>query len=471
MSAPRLSVREVELFERPVRLRIPFRFGVVTLTEAPQAFLRARIRLADGREGWGQAAELMVPKWFDKDPALTNGQNFDQLRASLRLARDAYMAGGPATPFGLHASLDRPIHEKAAARGLNGLVAGFGAALMDRAVIDALGRLEEAPAAALMRANALGVTSATAPDLADFGLAAFLGGLRPAAGIAYRHTVGLIDPLADADIAEDAVVGDGLPQSLQAVLERYGPRYLKLKVGGDLEADIERLGRIAAVADASGIDYRVTLDGNEQYADAAAVTELVRAIRAAPGLERLSAAILYLEQPVARAGALERPIHDLAALVPVAVDESDADIGVFPRARALGYAGMSSKSCKGLYRSLLNAARCAMWNAQAEGAPHFMTAEDLTTQAGIAVQQDLVLASLIGCRHVERNGHHYVDGFGAAPEAEQEAFLAAHPDLYARSGGRVRLSISKGEIALGSLDCPGLGAAAEPDWSSMARMP
>ena len=39
-----------------------------------------------------------------------------------------------------------------------------------------------------------------------------------------------------------------------------------------------------------------------------------------------------------------------------------------------------------------------------------MSAEDLTTQAGVAVQQDLALATLIGATHVERNGHHYVDG-------------------------------------------------------------
>ncbi len=49
-----------------------------------------------------------------------------------------------------------------------------------------------------------------------------------------------------------------------------------------------------------------------------------------------------------------------------------------------------------------------------------MSAEDLTTQGGIAVQQDLLLASLVGATHIERNGHHYVDGMGGAPQAEQD---------------------------------------------------
>ena len=75
----RFSVQEILFFERDVKLRLPFRFGVVTMREAPQAFARARIRLEDGREAWGAAAELLAPKWFDKNPALSNQDNFEQL--------------------------------------------------------------------------------------------------------------------------------------------------------------------------------------------------------------------------------------------------------------------------------------------------------------------------------------------------------------------------------------------------------
>ena len=35
----KFSVKEIEFFERSVKLRMPFRFGVVTLIEAPQAFV------------------------------------------------------------------------------------------------------------------------------------------------------------------------------------------------------------------------------------------------------------------------------------------------------------------------------------------------------------------------------------------------------------------------------------------------
>jgi hypothetical protein len=58
-----------------------------------------------------------------------------------------------------------------------------------------------------------------------------------------------------------------------------------------------------------------------------------------------------------------------------------------------------------------------------------------------------------------------------APEHEQVAFLAAHPDLYERSHGAVRLRIANGELAIGSLDCVGFASGAEPDWRALAPMP
>ncbi len=65
----------------------------------------------------------------------------------------------------------------------------------------------------------------------------------------------------------------------------------------------------------------------------------------------------------------------------------------------------------------------------------FMSAEDLTTQGGVAVQQDLLLATLVGATHVERNGHHYVDGMAGAPQSEQAAFLSQHARSLSRRAG------------------------------------
>jgi len=64
-----------------------------------------------------------------------------------------------------------------------------------------------------------------------------------------------------------------------------------------------------------------------------------------------------------------------------------------------------------------------------------------------------------------------VNGMADLPPEEQEAFLAAHPDLYHRQDGVVRLRITDGRIALASLSTPGFASAAEPLWSAMREMP
>lgn len=466
MSAPLLRIAAVELYERPVVLRMPFRFGVVTLTEAPQVFVRARIALADGREGWGAAAELLAPKWFDKDLNLTNEDNFDQLRLALRLAGDAYTGDADPRPaFGHFAAHYRTILAAGAQRGLNALVASFGPALLDRAVADALCRLLGLSFRDAVRADRLGIDATLTPDLAGFDLRGFLAALTPVDRIAARHTVGLVDAIA----GHPRQVNDGLPESLEEVVAAYGHTWFKLKVGGDVEADIARLTEIAAVLDAPGTPYLASLDGNEQYDDLDALLALWARMRETPALARLTSSIAFFEQPINRRHALDRDVGPITAVKPVIIDESDADLDAFPAAKRLGYSGVSSKCCKGFYKSLLNLARCAHWNAS--GGRYFMTGEDLTTQAGLAVQQDLALVSLMGMTHVERNGHHYANGMAAAPPAEQEAFLAAHPDLYHRADGTVRLTIRGGNLAIGSLGCAGFGSAALPDFAAMQPSP
>jgi len=463
----RFSVRELTFFERDVRLRMPFRFGVVTLTQAPQVFVRARIRLENGKEAEGGAAELLAPKWFDKDPDLTNDENFEQLRSSLRIARDAYLAGSDNSAFGHWIENYGPQIAIAATQGLNPLVAGYGPALIDRALLDALCLALGLSFYAAIEKNLPRIAApAWQEDLGAFDMDEFLEGLKPATEIAARHTVGLLDPLT----AAEKKLSDGLPETLEEVAERYGHAWFKLKVSGDAKADLERLSAIAAVLERSGRPYQATLDGNEQFQDADAMAGFWRQLKAAPQLKRLVSSIAFIEQPVRRDKALSSDVSELAEDRPLIIDESDDSLEAFPRARRMGYTGVSSKTCKGFYKSLLNRARCRLWNREERAERYFMSGEDLTLQAGLAVQQDLALASVLGLAHVERNGHHYVNGMTGLPAAEQDAFLAAHPDLYEKSHGAVRLRIAAGKLAIGSLACPGFASGAMPDWSAMREV-
>jgi len=470
--SPRVRVVQVEAFEQPFRLRMPFRFGAVTVTHGLQAFVRLRVKLDDGREGHGYAAEALGAKWFDKNPALTDEENVDQLRKSIEIASAAYRAAPPMTAFDLFAEHYAAQLSSGAAIGLLPLVASYGPALLDRAVLDAVCRLQGVSFWQAMRTNLPGMREhAIAPDLAGFDFSAFLASLEPSSTIEARHTVGLVDPIVAADQAPGTRVGDGLPETLEEVIATYGQRYFKLKVSGRIDADLERLTRIAGVLERIEEPFEITLDGNEQYDDVEAVAALWSAMENEPALRRLCASTLFIEQPLKRQMALSRSVLPLARFRPVIIDESDGELDAFPRARALGYAGVSSKNCKGFYKSLINLARCRQWNAASGEGRHFMSGEDLTTQAGLSVQQDLALVSLLGLTHVERNGHHFIDGFAGRPDAETRAFLRAHPDLYHEQDGRVRLRIENGTLHIGSLGCPGFATNVTPDLSSTPKMP
>ncbi|MGZ8259996.1 MAG: mandelate racemase, partial [Caldimonas sp.] len=151
--APKVQVLGVEAFEQPFRLRMPFRFGAVTLTEGRQAHVRVQLRLDDGREGFGYAAEMLAPKWFDKNPAFSDEDNRHQLRKAIEIAADAYRDATPSTPFDLYA--DNYRYQLRAGRGveLPPLAASFGNAVLDRAVLDAVCRLFGVSFWTAMRSN------------------------------------------------------------------------------------------------------------------------------------------------------------------------------------------------------------------------------------------------------------------------------------------------------------------------------
>ncbi len=441
---PRLRIRDIVFEEREVPFRAPFRFGAFTVTRATQMFVRASVEIENDGIGRGATAELMVPKWFNKDPALTPEAGIEQLRRSLAIARELWLADRSFdTAFGHHAKRIAAHIETCGREKIPPLAASFGMAEIDKAVLDALLRGLNLDVFAAFRTNVVGIDARLTPELSDAGILHWLESRRPLPAIAVRHTVGLTDPVEGTDGPVDFA-------------GRTGCRFFKIKLGGDPAADASRLAAIAAGLDRLGLDYRVSLDANEQYADAAALAGLIEFLRRDLSLATLAARLLYIEQPLPRERTFEAPLPAAAREFDFIIDEADDGYDAFPGARELGYRGVSSKSCKGIYKSLLNGVRAAMW----EGA--FVTAEDLTCQAGLALQQDSALVAFHGITHAERNGHHYVDGFAGTPHAQARAFLAGHPDLYEEHAGTVRVAVRDGEMAVGSLKAPGFASAVLP---------
>jgi len=453
--APRLAIRDIAFFERPVTFARPFRFGAVVVEATPQAFVLVEIDVEGKGRAVGAAAEFLVPKWFDKRPHLTPAQTVEELRHSLLIARELYLSHKEFdTAFGLHAACLARQAKLCAKEDIPPLAAAYGPAEIDKAILDALLRATNTNFFDGMAQNIAGIDARLSRDLADDDIEKFLAGRKRLERVAIRHTVGL----------DDAVEGEG---GLADPKENAGARYFKLKLNGDPSHDADRLIRIGNELTTLPYQYKVTLDANEQYADLNALVALVDRLDRDSALKPIASRMLYIEQPMPRDITRKSPLGVLARRDFI-VDEADDSYDAFPTARALGYRGISSKSCKGIYKSVINATRAAKWSTQ--GARYFVAGEDLTCQAGLAVQQDLALGALLGIGHAERNGHHYVDGFGETPAAEAERFLAAHPDLYEQSGGKVRLAIHDGDLLTGSLAAPGFASAVHPDWPTIAPL-
>ena len=455
MDAPiEIRVREVRLYRRFAAYRFPFHVAGVSITGGEEVFARVRVEDRRGRSAWGAAAESPAPTWFDKTRA--PDVVWRDIVTALRAAALLYTAMSADTPAGFWANADPVLRVRFPAMPAS--IVSLATALIDRAVIDACCRIEDMSVFAAVRADRLGLAQAAPADLAGFDLAGWLAS-RPASpgpGVCARHTIGGTDALLRQDIASP--LNDGLPESLDQVVEAYGCRYFKIKIGTETAATVERLSRIAAVLDERVPDWAATLDCNEQWRDPAPVLDMLRTLQQAR--PDIAARLVYLEQPLMRG--IDMPLRELGRAISCVLDEGDGTPGAFSDAHRLGWRGVSAKTCKGVYRALINAARCAAW---ADGS--FMSGEDLNHLPGLSMQQDLAMSSILGLVHTERNGHHYAAGFDHAPRGEAAMFLAAHPDIYVDDGRRIRLRIDGGRIATGSLACPGFASGAMPDWTTL----
>jgi hypothetical protein len=469
----RAALKESALGLRNSTTRIPFRYGKATLTRCPQAVLRVTVD-CDGVVQHGFSGDCLPPGWFDKSPGKSFRCQLDEMLRVIAFSQQAYAdaLASPTEFFPAWRSADERIGRQAGEWGLPPLLASFGSSLVERAILDAACRRHNAGFAAALRQNLFGIDAGlihhelrgTAPR--DWLPQA------PLTSVFARQTVGLLDPLTLDEIAPADRLDDGWPQAIEEYATRRGVRYYKVKVSNRLEADLDRLTRLARLLERHlGREYRLTLDGNEQYTHASDFAALVSSILARRELATLWENVLAIEQPFDRAIALD-PAHtagirELSRVKPLIIDESDGTLDAYPQALAIGYRGVSSKNCKGAIRSVLNAGLTWLHNDRGRRAHFAMTAEDLCTVGIVPVQSDLCLAATLGLHHVERNGHHYHPGLRYLPEQERRAALAAHGDFYAEEQGIVGPRIADGLMAIGSLHGPGFGFAVEPDMAAM----
>ncbi len=465
-----VRVADARLGMSNVFARMPFRFGVVTIHAAAEATLELLVEDRAGNVARGYAADFLSYKWFDKRPDRSPADGSNDLIRSIDDAVTAYRDAGFSSAFGHWRDLHVGLEEQSVARGYNRLGANFGVSMVERAMIDAIGRMTAQSFDGLLRGRLLGIDEPSVfPELAAGSLIAALPA-KPLSRISLRHTIGLVDPISEADVVEEDRVDDGLPETLEAYLRHDGIAFLKVKVSGDIDADIERLKAIWAVVEPLGRAVSITLDGNEQFASIDAFAGLIDAVRGRPELQAFYDSVMFVEQPVERSVALDGVLSETALEVigkPLIIDEADGWTTAFQEAMACGYRGVSHKNCKGVFRSFLNNALATARNQVAGDGGYFLSAEDLSDLPVVSLQSDLAAVASLGIGHVERNGHHYFRGLDHLSADEQASALVHHGDLYQQRGTMVGLRITQGSIDIGSLQGPGFGFAVPPNMDRM----
>jgi hypothetical protein len=449
-----IRIREGDIHLLDIRTRMPFKYGIATMTRTPHAFVRLRVEI-DGKVHAGIAADHLPPKWFTKDPDRTIEDEIDEM------SRVIGHAVASAQDLRGESAFDvwRQMWDNQAAWGqqLPALLTHFGTSLTERALIEAVCRSLGQPFAQALRANHFGIRPEMVHSRLQRSSPADWLPERPLTQVIARHTVGLADPLTDADIAPEDRLDDGLPQSLEACARAYGLRHFKIKVNGSLDHDRERLRRIAAVTDAHApIDYAFTLDGNEQFREVSAFQQYWSELTRTSGLASFFEHLLFVEQPFHRDVALLEsavgPLRDWADRPALIIDESDGGLTSAAEALRLGYSGTSHKNCKGVFKGVLNACLIASLRRERPGARFILSGEDLANIGPVALLQDLAVCAALGVRSVERNGHHYFAGLSMFPSEVQRQTLAAHGDLYhASRAGWPTLHIQEGALSLASV--------------------
>ena len=286
-----------------MRFARPFRFGAVVVEAASQVFVRVEIEIEGKGRAVGASAEMMVPKWFDKRAHLSTEQTVDELRRSLAIASELYLASsGFDTAFGHHASRIAAQIEACAKEDIPPLAAIFGPAEIDKAILDALLRGAGINFFDGMAANIAGIDARLSPDLANDDIARFLA-RKAAAATASRSATPSVSMTGSKERAalptRAKIPGRAISSSSLPAIPR---------------ADAARLIRIGRELATLPYAYSVTLDANEQYADLGDLRSLVDRLSRDAALAPIASRLLYIEQPMPRDITRASPLGELARL-------------------------------------------------------------------------------------------------------------------------------------------------------------
>jgi len=463
-----IQIQHADVHLIDLRTRLPAKYGIVTMTGAPHAFIRTQVEV-DGRVHSGIAADNLPPKWFKKDLRQALDEETDEMLRVIEHAVSASVGMKGSSAFDVWKKLDAVQQDWGRAHNLPSLLSNFGTALVERALVEAICKSLGSPFARAVGSSAMGIRLGEMDKrLVGFQPADLLP-RQPRQRVIARHTVGMADPLTDDDISADNRLNDGLPQSLAEYIQRYGLKHFKIKISGDVGQDRDRLQRTADVVDKHvTTSAAITFDGNEHFLSLPEFREYWAQLTETAALQPLLARLLFVEQPFHRDVALDRDVlselnrwSDCPKLI---IDESDAEQDSLARALELGYHGKGFKNCKGVFRGVAGACLLEKLRRDSPDSSFLLSGEDLANVGPVGLMQDLAVAASLGIESIERNGHHFFAGLSAFPQSVQQQVLQHHGDLYDRSHiGWPTVRIERGELNLQSVNAAPLGVGFELD--------
>ncbi len=312
-----MKITGVEAFAAPLPLRKPFTIALGTMTHSPNVVVR--IATDEGVIGYGEASTWHVVYGYDQSSLI---------QAIERYLGPSVLGMDPLDLRGILGQMDRALPKNRMAKS------GIETACQD------------------LRGKAAGLP-----------LARLLGGPLPDS-VEVIAAVDIVPP-AEAEALASLWVGQG-----------FG--CLKIKVGLDLRADVER---VRVVRQAVGPGVKIRVDGNQGYDRAAAM-------KACKAFEPYD--LQWFEQPLP-----DWDFEGLAALVdlacvPIALDESiegPHDVHRAAASRAADVINIKIAKCGGITNSLKVAHA-----AEAAGLPCFLGG-NIETGVGIAI----ALHFAVGC--------------------------------------------------------------------------
>src|SRR6059036_4276544 len=132
---------------------MPFRYGIATMTDVPQVYVRVWLEAENQLVECGVASDCLPPKWFTKDPAKSVEAEIGEMLETIRLARKRSLGLAADSIFAIWQQLYDAQSQWAESTSTPPLLAHFGTSLVERALIDAFCRFEERPFWELLKEN------------------------------------------------------------------------------------------------------------------------------------------------------------------------------------------------------------------------------------------------------------------------------------------------------------------------------